>query len=253
VIEPDLLEHRYLGAIRLLDARTRQSVDAPVSITGAGVTCFRNRSGLCVIKTAHGFESYNASFFEPPTPLPAAVKVRLAARDTSGRYLPREFNIDLPRTGADLLKTIDVDMYPATVLSPPPGVAVLYATAIDIDTAANAEPLGLPWALVDVLEKNGSLRVSTLADLRGEVVVAVPGIAKSSPAGGGGAVLANKTDFDIEVIFDPAVFEKLKANKKHMVNPDEMRAGKATLKRAIIPVSLGAGLRDTKTFGVKIT
>lgn len=192
----ELVERRVLAALRFLDATIGLPVQAPLTVSGAGLRFVRNRSGLYVLTEA---------------PETAAVEVTVS--DPGGRYLPRGLVLSLPRDPdpahageeSSLFRPVDVFLYPAPAASVAPGWAVIRATVV---RAGTGEPL--PGVLLRVVRKSDGLELArTLSDwrerVRGEALVAVAGLPITTWGAGKpqDPVLVGKVTVTLEAFFDP--------------------------------------------------
>mgnify|MGYP000359709397 CR=1 FL=1 len=96
------LDSRVLGAVRWLDAVTAQPITHPLAVTAGDLRFVRNLSGLSVIVAAKGLEAYEACLDLDTLPPEQEVDdlsldFTAAVTDPTGRYLPRRFDLKLPR------------------------------------------------------------------------------------------------------------------------------------------------------------
>jgi hypothetical protein len=111
-------ERRYLAGVLLRDAVTGTPADARFELRCEGVRFFRNRRGVFVLEGAPGFDAYAAAFEAPQDPPPPGLTLSVVVQDPSGSYLPRRFNIDLPRLDPFELLSVDVFRSPRAIMSP---------------------------------------------------------------------------------------------------------------------------------------
>lgn len=184
----ETLEYRVLGAVRWVDAVTGRPAIAPFQVTSATLSFRRNASGLAVVVGAAGLEAYTGCFDlsrlpddkkVDPLSKPHAAEVR----DLSGRYLPRQFTVDLPRRdrplfddagnrpAGSLFEPFDVRLLPTPTAAMAPGWTDVRVTA----TGPDGKPL-----------KNLFLRVRKasgtpvwgrgMTDDRGDGLVVIPAL-----------------------------------------------------------------------------
>ena len=95
----ETIDHRVLGAIRLVDITTGLPIRAPLRVEGAGLDLRRNRRGDFVIWRAAGLETHSQAFNAPPAAPPVgALTFDLSITDPAGNYLPRRSALALPRS-----------------------------------------------------------------------------------------------------------------------------------------------------------
>jgi hypothetical protein len=194
---------RVLGAVRVVDATVRSLITTPLRVTGDGVRIIHNRSGLYVIAEVAGTAAYTARFALPvppaaPQPPPVgSVMVSLAIIDPTGRYVPRRATIALPRdpdpANADaptsLFTPVDIELYPA----PTAGIGAGWAT-VRLSVKRQGTEEGLPFAFARIRRASDGVVIARgVADARGEMLVAVPGIPVTSWSPTAGAAVTTST------------------------------------------------------------
>ena len=204
----ELLDRRILGAVRFVDATTRQKIQDPLDVRADGVRFVRNRASLYVIASAVGLEKHVDAFDQPPAaPAVGSVKTPAQVSDPAGRFLGRTFTLELPRDptldpadGASLFHPLDVALFPSSTADVSPGWALIRASVTKAGGAA------APGALVRVLaHTGGAVMAMGLADGRGEALVAVPGIPVTTfGAEPGDPVTTSEVSVGLETIYDAA-------------------------------------------------
>ena len=161
----ECIDRRVLGAVRCLDATTGSLLSNPMLVKAKGINFGRNRSGYYVILGAPGYPSLQAhtSVFQQPLATPAlgSVTVELQVSDPSGQYLPRLYNLPLPRDplpqNADrsnsLFQPADILLYPTPIAHTASGWAVIRATVRE----DGIKPQRLPWSLIRVVPNSSSV------------------------------------------------------------------------------------------------
>jgi hypothetical protein len=214
---------RVLGAVRMVDATVRSLVTAPLRVTADGVRIIHNRRGLYVVAEVPGSEAYSARFalpVPPVAPLPPAMgsaAVTLAIVDPARRYLPRRATIALPRNPdpgsaegpESLFVPIDVELFPA----PTAGISAGWAT-LRLSVKRQGSEDGLPFAFARVRRaSDGAVLGRGVADARGEMLIAVPGIPVTSWSPTAGAAVTTSTVsatlaacFDRNAVADPVAY-----------------------------------------------
>jgi len=187
-MRPELCDRRILGAVRCLDGVTGLPVANPLRVTAPGLTLTTGTRGLYVIHQAPGLPALQeipTRFAEQPSVPPAdrswPEAVTLTILEPTGRYLPRQARIQLPRGSqpqqADSLFTpISIPLYPSPTAAVGEGWAVVRVTVLS--EGAGGPPRRLPWAWLRVMrDNNGAASAAPLslaqADGRGEALIAV--------------------------------------------------------------------------------
>lgn len=207
----ETIDHRVLGAIRLIDITTGLPIRAPLRVEAAGLDLRRNRRGDFVIWRAAGLETHSQAFDAPPAAPPGgALTFDLSITDPAGNYLPRRSALALPRSADpdapdSFFTPALIALFPAPAAHTESSWAVIRGTVRQSGTRAR-----LPWALIRVLHATkDTILASGLADARGEALVAVPGILITMPADDGGPVLTTELAVKLTVSFDGARLRKL--------------------------------------------
>lgn len=200
----EFLDRRVLGALRLQDGLTGLALQRPLHLISDRLVLKRNRQGDYVIfdvldvAELHG---HTVLFRDPPTiPTIESVVIDLKIYDPLGEYLPRRYQLRLPRdrdpqSSVAIVKPILIPLYRSPSARTEPSWAIIRATLLDQSTGQR-----LPWAVVNVV-RNGT-NTSAMSDWRGEALIAVPGIPVTTWDAGSGAVLATEVDARLEVVFD---------------------------------------------------
>lgn len=239
----ELLDRRVLGALRLQDGLTGLAIPRPFHLVSARLVLRRNRQGDYVIfdvLDVAKLHEHTVIFSDPPTVPPVeSVSIDLNIYDPSGEYLPRRYQLRLPRNGdpqsdVAIVKPILIPLYRSPSARTEPNWAVIRATLLDQTTGQR-----LPWAVVNVV-RNGTT-TSAMSDWRGEALIAVPGIPVTTWDTGGGAVLATEVDVRLDVVFD-SLLQPLNGvnqdlahhdnpNPDYIPDPDLFRSTAPTLRR----------------------
>ena len=220
-------DRRVLGAIRPVDDATGVLIERPLRITGTGMRIMRNQAKLYVIFAAPGLdvpgqEPYTTSFREPPPlPEPGTIKINLTIDDPSGRFLPRETTISLPRNPDasqpenSLFEPLDIVMHSAPAATLRKNWSAV-RVSLQTDAAGKSEPVA--GAMIRVIKSHGNtLLARGLTDRRGEGLIVVPGIPFSSSCESGNSgdpVISRETAVHLEFIVDP--------QKKWPPDPDQL-------------------------------
>ena len=252
--ERERVEERVLGALRFLDATTLVPLATPMTVTGAGASFVRNRSGLYVISEWTELASHATAFDAPPA-LPnvgEAPPLDLSIVEPSGRYLPRRIRLALPRdpnpgnaaAAGSLFRAIDVPVYP----SPQAAVATNW-TVLRVSVTETASGDALGGALVRVTA-NGTVLTRGLTDWRGEALVPVAGVPVTTWSTEPGAVVVTEIPATLEAVFDPGAGRRTPASVvragppppgQPLVDPDAIESARAGLPQVSRAVQLAAG------------
>ena len=231
ILRDDRAERRVLGAFRFVDAITGAPVavaagiearfavipglPAPVPVGERAVQIQQNRRGIFVIFRAPFFDAYLATFDNPQPPAELGgdpLGIRVAVTDAGPYYLPREFQIDLPRAldpGAEsnVFDPVDVRLFRAPNAPMLDGWAVL---RVSVARAATAPRQGLGGVLIRAFrtpraDTDPALGIG-MTDWRGtvpgEAVVPVK-IPRFRASAGNGAVIETAQDIELEVTRNP--------------------------------------------------
>ncbi len=247
-------DRRIIAALRFVDATTGGNIRQSLQLEAERSRFEQNLSGVYVLSATPGFESYVDTFNLESALEPVATTLDVNIQDPSGRYLPRQFSLSLPRDPASgtpsisredsLFQPVRIALYPSTTASINPGWAVIRATVLD---SANHR---LPWALVRT-EVNGTITL-TQADWRGEALIAVPGIPMVTASDDELSENPTTSEFsaDLEVVFNPALnfideaadFIGLSdPNPNYLPNPEQLNDNRNALQTGSETVMLTSG------------
>jgi len=247
------LDHRVLGAVRLVDATTLAPLDGPMVVTAPDARLVRNRTGLYVIRSWSRLAAHEEAFDAPPVaPPPGSESLTIAVRDPSGRYLSRQVAVALPREPnparaeevISLFQPVDVPMYPSA--SSPVSANWVELRATVRETASGD---GLGGALLRVVTAAGVL-ARGLTDWRGEALVPVAGVPITTWSTGPGAVVVTEIPASLECYFDPGAGTRTPAVDVRagiapaappQPNPQAIEDARAGLPQTVTPVVLAAG------------
>lgn len=270
-LELERQEHRVLGAVRFVDAATSREITAPLELSAVqGQARFvRNRSGLAVLWSWSEMVAHGESFRAPPeVPPVGSVPFRLQIRDPSGRYLPREAVVDLPRNPDPelredpdfLFQPADVSLFRAPAAPTGTNWAVVRATVQD---PTSGDRLG--GALLRVI-RGGEVIARGLTDGRGDGVVAVVGIPMLTFGVGDpddeeddGAVVVDTVSVQVEARFSPAMGTRIPAQDLQagapapipVVDPAAVEDDDAA-PRGQVPLTIGARRTAAVTLPVNV-
>jgi hypothetical protein len=228
----DRVDRRVLGAIRFVDATTRQPVTAiakvearfamfpgipvPVPVPDRSIQIRQNRRGWFVIFRAPFFDAYIATFDSPQPPAElggAQLGLRVDVSDAGPYYLPRQFQVDLPRSldpaaDGNVFDPLDVRLFRApssplldgwavvrvsiarTGAGPRQGLGGVLVRAFVPQHAADAQPLGVGMT-------------DWRRTVAGEAVVPIVIPRFRAGDGNGGGVIQTTQDIELEVTRDP--------------------------------------------------
>lgn len=244
----ELQDRRLIAALQCVDAVAREPIQSPLRIEGEGIRLIRNRLGFYVATAAPGFADYTRQFDPAELTAPPSGSVELLVTDPRGQYLPRRFQLPIPRSldseaETTIFQPVVIPLFPAPGLTrPQPGWAVFRASITD------AADNPLPWALIEVTRATDPvINALSQADDRGEALIAVSNLPlilvsadpepeeEASPELLPQAVTATAT-----VIFDPT-------QGTAIPNPDDLLARRATLPQVTLPLSVAAARSQSTT------
>jgi hypothetical protein len=263
--ERDRVDHRVLGAIRLVDATTLAPLDGPMVVTAPETRLVRNRTGLYVIRSWSRLATHEGAFDAPPAAPPTGSEpLTIAVRDPSGRYLSRQVVVALPREPnparaeelISLFQPVDVPMYPSA--SSPVSANWVELRATVRETASGD---GLGGALLRVVTATGVL-ARGLTDWRGEALVPVAGVPITTWSTEPGAVVVTEIPASLECYFDPGTGTRTTAaadvragtapGSLPLPNPQAIENGRAALPQSIVPIVLAAGRALSVTVSIAV-
>ena len=295
------LDRRVFAAVRFVNAVDRTPISTPMEIRTAPAAkgapanpsdflplrILRNRAGLHVIHSgttpfpspvAQDLASYISTFDPAPT-LPAVeiLTARLRAVDPSGKFLPRDFTLKLPRQPAgrdpehSVAAPLPVAMFPSPAAATSEDWAVLrvmvwrLVAAPTADNPAKVKALPVPGALVRVLGDKPATPLAQLDVLgRGltewrpradgdpvncaEALVAVRDILMTSwSSASDGPVVTEVQSVRLEVRFDPK-FDPNDATT--LPDPDTLDRGDASFVSGALPDVLKLRAHDRSSLRV---
>ena len=236
LLESDV--RRVWVAVRFVEAASARPIDGPLQVQAAGARWQRNQSGLHVLTQLHEpavrrdeLAAHEAAF--DPVPAVAALTLNASVSDPLGRYLPRRFDVALPRAslpeGAAALRFQPLDVS----LDPSPAAPLLPTWAV---LRVSVRHEGQPAAQVALRLQSrggGALLGRGASDARGEALVVAAGIAQLS-IGDGEVVVQREVQAELVASFDPA------APADAALNPDTL-AVRAGVVRKTVNVNLASG------------
>lgn len=220
---PDVIDRRVLGAVEFLDATTHLPIRRPFYVRSDEARFLRNRSGRYVVADAKGLTHHTRAFTAPPPePAPGSIPIDISVADPSGAYLPRIAHLPLPRNpdpaNADhddsLFRAAPVLMY-RSILSRQNlnwSVIRVFVHLEDEQKTPVRGALGIVTRAVN----GGGVLAKGISNLRGEMLIAVPGIPITQFAGDDeddedsedfatGPVTVAETRVDLEIIVAPTL------------------------------------------------
>ncbi len=201
----EVIDHRYLGAIRFLNSTTGSEIKRPLEIKAPDLKLFTNLSKKWVIAAAKGLESHLDKFVSPPTPPPASAgpgffseTYELEISDPAGEFLTRKASIKLPRNlhsheADNIFIPVDIELYPAPVITAAPNWNVVRVSIQDdrilaatvatetINGIQKAKRLPVAGAWLRVLKAGENQPVKyAISDERGEAIILLSGLPVTS-------------------------------------------------------------------------
>ena len=201
-IGTEAVDRRVLGGFRLVDSITGKTVTNSMTVTGAGLRIRANRSGVWAVLDAPGLSAATNDFAGTAPPVPPQ-KFVIEVSDPAKYYLPRQATLSLPAPLAPAGTTGIFTPQPVTVFAGPGASAAINWAKLRISVVKAGTSQGLGYALVQVTNTSTSTVLATgMTDLRGEALLAVPGLGVTASAAAGGAVMQKTTAVTITAFFD---------------------------------------------------
>ena len=236
---PDLVEHRILAALKLVDAVTQLPLNRKLDIQPAQlrlsppekgeVSLIYKTGGVVIVRDAPGFFLYTHSFLPgPDDPVLSSRRLDLNIFDPELKYLPRVLHLDLPRRPTfgqpdSVFDPLAVALFPAPAARTELSWALVRAC---VRPAASPDER-LPWALVRVLKHaDDSLLAVGQADARGEILLVAPGLLFAMPSESAAATLTKTIEVHFETRFDPNLAR---------IKDKDLREGRAVIDARYIP------------------
>jgi len=255
----ETVDRRILGAFICVDAITGSSVVPAIPVTSAQWNVKPNRSGTYVIFDGPGFDALTTQFIPSGTWPAAPTQYEVTLQDPNRRYLPRRAMVSAPAavpsippapatsTGVFAPQQITVFPSPATTVGPN------WATIrVSVTQSGTTPPLGLPYAIVQVVNTDGSAVLATgQTDTNGEALLAVIGRTVQPNPMGGGDVTVSSVSATVTAYFLPA---NLTEPSGWVPNPDDTLSNlsNAALVTSSQPVSFSSGQQLSLSFALTL-
>ena len=206
-IANEAVDRRVLGGFRLVDSITGKTVTDGMTVTGAGLRIRANRSGVWAVLDVAGLSAATNDFAGTAAPL-AAQNFTIRVVDPAGCYLPRQATLSLPTPIAPVGTAGIFTPQRVTLFAGPGANAGINWARLHISVvhAATTPAQGLGYALVQVTNTaTNAVLANGMTDLRGEAMLAIPGLGVTANAAAGGAVMQKTTAVSIAAFFDTAI------------------------------------------------
>ena len=256
----EAVDRRVLGAFRVVDAITGNSVRDPLTVSTAPLTVRPNRSAIYVVFNAPGMEKLTDEFDPPAWQDPSNFEVSI--QDPGLRYLPRRANVQAPRK-------LPIPVDPATVLADPtvvfnpqevklfpspaavlsPNWAVIRVSIVQSGVTTRA---GLAWAVVQATRTdNNALLATTVSDKRGEALLAIPGLGPEISGSDSGAVTKATVGITLTAWFDPSITNQPAG---WIPNPDDVLNNLTSppLKKGSFNTQIGPGQTVSQSLAISL-
>jgi hypothetical protein len=223
----ETVDRRILGAFVCVDAITGSSVVPAIPVTSAQWNVKANRSGTYVIFDGPGFDALTTQFVPSGTWPAAPTQYEVTLQDSNLRYLPRRAMVSAPAavpaippvsaTPTGVFAPQQVTVFP----SPAAAVGPNWATIrVSVTQAGTTPPRGLPYAIVQVINTDGSAVLATgQTDSNGEALLAVIGPTLQPNPQGGGDVTVSTVSATATAYFLP---RNLTQPSGWIPNPDDI-------------------------------
>lgn len=238
-------DRRVLAGFRCVDGITGLSVMDPLPIGSPLLQLRQNNSGVYAVLGGPGLRPLTTQLL-PVTPWPAPANFEISIEDPKYRYLPRRAQIQAPQPPAVSSAPQTVVLYPGPAAPVEPNWAVIRVSVVN--TAA--EPQGLPWPILQVLDTSvvpSRVLATGVGDARGQALLAIPGLGLQVSSSGGGAVTEMTTPATVQAWFDPGVPNQPKG---WIPNPDDLLRNSAALKTGTQTIQIGPGVRLSITISI---
>lgn len=195
------VDRRVLGGFVFVDAITSDSVVGSLVASSTQLQLKVNKSGIYAIFDAPGFSNLTTQFL--PATWPTTTQgFEVTVQDPSLRYLPRRVQVQAPQPlpvpgNPPSPQKIQLYPSPSAVLSPNWAVVRVSVT--------NTAGVGLPWALVELINSDSSVAATGMTDARGEALLAVAGLGLQVSKGASGSITETTIPITIQAWFDPSV------------------------------------------------
>jgi len=252
----EAIEHdirRVLGAIECVDGSTGARIGEPLQLHAPGARFVRNVSGLHALVSWTPLAAHADAFAAPPA-APAigsqALDVRIT--DPSGRYMPRDARMLLPRDPNPLnAASVDSLFRPQRVPMMRSATAPLghnWSTLFINVSAGNGDALG--GALIEVFDAAAASIARGVSDWRGECVLPVVGIPVTTWGDGEDAVVVDQVPATVRVRWPGTVGTRVAQDlvaagrppsRLPIIDPDNLPAVPAPIAGTPIDIQLTAG------------
>jgi hypothetical protein len=242
----DLVDRRVLGAVQFSDAVTTAPVLQPLIADFRPLRVLRNTSGMYVVLSAPGMDTFTGTFDTTGVTPPAAASFTISVTDPSRQYLPRRASIKLPRSTSptdpdNVFQPTQISLYPA----PSASTRATWASVFVQVVSASDPNARLPWVLLQTQNAgDSSLLSTTLTDGRGEAQILLPVAGIRANASGVGGVVTTGTDIKIVATYDPSTPDpSTPLGSAFVPNPDDIiaHAGDPSMKKATVALTVTAG------------
>jgi hypothetical protein len=234
-LREEQVDRRVLAAVRFLDPITGTPV--PDGLQVSSTSFYPNASGMWVLR-AKGLLPTHAHEFEAPPGAPpeGSVTVSAEVHDTRGRYLPRAFQLAVPRVGEALFAPVDVWLVPSPSLPlrqtwAPVRVSVRFAT-----DGTHPQPVPIEGAYVRLSSTElGGLRCASLTDARGEALVVGHGIPRFLPGEDEDTVVRATVAHELRVVVDESATDLGTGRRSTVADPDDLWERRDELNHILSP------------------
>jgi hypothetical protein len=235
----ELLDRRALAAVRFLDPITRRPVPdgLEVRVPTGSASFYPNASGMWVLR-ARGVLPTHAHAFEAPPGAPAEGSVTVSAEvhDTRGRYLPRAFQLAVPRVGEALFTPVDVELAPSPSLPLRQTWAAVRVSVRFGTDGDHPEVVPIEGAYVRLSAAElGGLRCGSLTDARGEALVVGHGIPRFLPGEDEETVIRATVAHELRVVVDEAATDLGTGRRSALADPDDLWERRDELNHTLSP------------------
>jgi len=252
-IGTEAVDRRVLGGFKLVDSITGRTVTGGITVTGAGLRIRANRSGIWAVLDAPGLSAAANDFAGTAAQLPVQ-NFTIKVSDPAKYYLPRQATLSLPAPVAPVGTAGIFTPQKVTLFAGPgAGAGINWARLhLSVAKAGTAPAQGLGYALIQVTATaNNAVLAMGMTDLRGEAMLAIPGLGVTANPEGGGSVTTNTTAVSITAFFDTTNFTQ---STGWLPDPDQMLLNLkgASVKSATQAAQLSSGTSQSFTLSISI-
>lgn len=250
---------RILAGVEFIDAATGARLLQPLTLHSNSARFIRNQSNRYVLVSANGLETYVNNFENAPDePAPGSINISVSVEDRAGKYLPRTFDLALPRdsdsansnNANSVFQAIPVQLFRDVATSTLGNWSLVRVSVRDVENHAVAGA----FILVTRVSDNEVLGRG-MSNLMGETLIAIPGIPITQFSE---STEDDEEDEDDEAEEQPVLVTEVAATVELSIpdtlqwpgNPDLLESAHAGQIVATQAISLRTGRTETLSFNL---